>query len=107
MLTAPGKHFLEEPVVGLNYHAYWSKLLVLPHFILWGRITNDQRTLAHLAITQRGMMEGVTVWENTLVPYHNHLDIAGHNHAKYLVEKFERLYPCTFLAKEYAPKGAK
>ena len=105
MSTQPGDPDVRYlPFSRNNYE--WSKLIVLPHFILWGRITNDEHTIAHLIITERdtNLSPNNGVWENTLVPYRNQLDVAGHNQAKHIVEKFERLWPCQFLAKEYHRK---
>jgi hypothetical protein len=82
----------------------WSKLHITPHFILWGRITDDHKTLAHLCITERDskLAPNNAVWEVKLIPYAGGLDVGGHNQAKHIAEKFERLWPCQFLAKEYS-----
>jgi hypothetical protein len=79
----------------------WAQLEILPHFILWGRITAKE--IAHLAITDRKI--NATVWESRLVPYRDRLDVIGHVEAKRIIEKFERLWPCHFLAKEYYREG--
>lgn len=82
----------------------WVKMAVRPHFILWGRIANNPSTIAEVAITERHRLENgivVTVWEDTVSA-----EIAGNLQSTsmpliHLIDKFERLWPCTFLAKEY------
>ena len=72
----------------------WSKMETLPHFILWGRLTGVD--IAHLAITERHIHS--VIWENRVTSIKKHdYDLP----ARHILEKFERLWPCQFLAKEY------
>ena len=78
-------------------HVQWKKLEVLPHFILWGKVSQDE-TVAHLAITERKPHR--TVWA-TQIEASRTVMRDTHGGCLHILQKFERLWPCHFLAKEF------
>jgi|SRR6516162_2563855 hypothetical protein len=86
----------------------WAALHKEPHFILWGKlnnIPNGKLVTASMVITEREP-GGLVVYRRDEVPYNLAIDGIDNDAYKQLFAillKFERLWPCTFLAKEYKP----
>jgi len=95
------------PVERMVNDTDWIKMKTLAHFILWARldhIPNGTPNWVTVAITERGTDLGVVVYQRRNLPYTGYIDHEEYDEAIRVLHKFERLWPCSFLAKEF-PRG--
>ena len=92
----------------MPYDCNWTQMKKLAHFILWAKlhnIPNGKLTNVSMRITEREKPGGLVVYKRDNLPYDGCIDHDEYTNITRILHKFERLWPCAFLAREYSPDG--